>query len=125
MRKKRVTIAVIVAAVAVAVLFCTTDPSETIWMPKCFFKLLTGYDCPGCGSSRAFYALLHGHIGEALRFNPILAVALPCVATLIWLQYFGGKERFPRLYNALTGRMATGIILGVIFLYWVGRNIWA
>ena len=122
MRKKIIIITVIVAAAAMAVLFFRVDPAGAAWMPKCFFKLLTGYDCPGCGSSRALHALLHGRIGEALRFNPILVLVLPYVAALIWLQYFGGREHFPRLHNAITSRAAIGIALGIILIYWILRN---
>ena len=105
-------------------MFFRVNPDGAVWMPKCFFKLLTGYDCPGCGSSRALHSLLHGHVGEALRFNPILVLVFPYVAMLIGLQYFGGREIFPRLHNALTSRMTLWIALGIILLYWIVRNIW-
>ena len=36
----------------------------------------TGLYCPGCGSTRALYALLHGRPGEALAMNPLLLVVL-------------------------------------------------
>ena len=123
MQKKIITITVIVAAAAVAVLFFRVDPADSTWMPKCVFKLLTGYDCPGCGSGRALHSLLHGRVGEALRFNPILVLALPYAAMLIWLQYFGGGQHFPRLHHAMTNRTAICIALGIILLYWVVRNI--
>lgn len=29
--------------------------------PLCTFKMLTGFDCPGCGLTRAFVFALHGH----------------------------------------------------------------
>lgn len=42
-----------------AALYFIFDPAVTRWAPKCMFRVLTGYDCPGCGSQRALHALLH------------------------------------------------------------------
>ncbi len=38
-------------------------------IPLCFFKSLTQLDCPGCGLTRSFISISHGHFLEALRFN--------------------------------------------------------
>jgi hypothetical protein len=47
------------------------------WTP-CLFKLLTGFPCPACGSTRAVLALLRGE--NVLAYNPLgiftFAVAL-------------------------------------------------
>jgi hypothetical protein len=67
---KRAAIAVI-GIVGVWVLY-TFPPATSNFYPLCAFKLLTGLDCPGCGSTRALHALLHGRFEEAFRFNPIL-----------------------------------------------------
>lgn len=41
--------------------------------PGCLFKKMTGYDCPGCGGTRAAVALLHGHILESFCYHPIVS----------------------------------------------------
>ena len=46
------------------------DPTKYAFFPKCAFYVMTGYSCPGCGSSRALYALTHGNVFEAFRLNP-------------------------------------------------------
>ena len=66
----------IVIAMSLMVLY-NFDPSTYNFYPKCPLFLLTGFKCPGCGVSRAFYQILHGNIWEALRYNPILAVIIP------------------------------------------------
>ena len=37
----------------------------------CFYKQATGYDCGGCGLTRAFVQLGHGHPRVALALNPL------------------------------------------------------
>ncbi|MBE5034279.1 DUF2752 domain-containing protein [Gallalistipes aquisgranensis] len=120
-RKTGITTALVISGVVVMLFF--VDPRQAWWMPKCPFRLLTGYECPGCGTGRALYHILHGKIAEGLAYNPILTVALPYVFLLLYLQYFGGRVRFPRLYDVLTGRRAIGIVLTVLAFYWVLRNL--
>lgn len=58
------------------------DPRRIAFFPKCPFLALTGLQCPGCGTTRALHAALHGRLLEAVRFNPILVVAVPFVVAL-------------------------------------------
>lgn len=53
------------------------SPEENVFFPRCTFKWLTGWDCPGCGSQRAFHALLHGHPLDALHYNLFMIIGLP------------------------------------------------
>jgi hypothetical protein len=64
-----------VALAAMGVLF-VFDPAVTSWFPSCPLNTLTGWLCPFCGSLRAVHALLHGHIGAALRFNPMTTAGI-------------------------------------------------
>ena len=45
---------------AMAVIFFF-DPVKNNFYPVCQFHRLTGLNCPGCGATRALFALLHGH----------------------------------------------------------------
>ena len=42
----------------------------------CPFHAVTGLWCPGCGSTRAAYELMHGRFFEAVQNNVLLPVAL-------------------------------------------------
>ena len=72
-----------VLAVAVlgsgAVLFFF-DPTRHGFYPVCLFHLLTGWNCPGCGGTRAAYQLLHGHILRALHDNALFILTLTVLA---------------------------------------------
>src|SRR5947209_2229629 len=41
--------------------------SDAFSSPSCLIKLTTGFDCPGCGGTRAFWYLLHGDVPAAAR----------------------------------------------------------
>ena len=54
-----------------------------IGMP-CFFRLLTGWKCPGCGISHTLMALAHGKINEAYQANAFIFILMP-FALAYWL----------------------------------------
>ena len=41
---------------------------------------MTGYDCAGCGSTRACYHLLHGNMKQAANHNSLLLLLMPVMA---------------------------------------------
>lgn len=109
----------VAAAVAVYALF---DPA-TAPFPRCPFLLLTGLQCPGCGSQRAIHALLHADIAGAWHSNALLVASLPLVALLLVAQTM--SRRWPRLHNALNSRTVIWTVFTVIVIWWIARNIWS
>ncbi len=64
--------------------------------PGCPFRMLTGLDCPGCGGTRALYALTQGDLGLAVQHNVVTVVALPLLvlAWAVWFAYrLGWRDR--------------------------------
>src|ERR1051325_8664645 len=53
------------------------EPGKTGFFPVCIFRLLTGFTCPGCGSTRAMHQLLHGHVLAAFMLNSLFLIAVP------------------------------------------------
>ena len=49
----------------------------------CIFRVLTGWQCPGCGITRACLSLLKGEIRTSFSYNPFLYIAGPCIIYLI------------------------------------------
>ncbi|MDE3098182.1 MAG: DUF2752 domain-containing protein [Verrucomicrobiota bacterium] len=56
------------------------NPSKHAFYPVCLFHRLTRLNCPGCGGTRAVYALLHGRFETALRDNALFIGLLPALA---------------------------------------------
>ncbi|NIR30903.1 MAG: DUF2752 domain-containing protein [Gammaproteobacteria bacterium] len=46
----------------------------------CPIKLVLGFPCPGCGVTRATFALFHLDVAEALRLHPLVWLISPLVA---------------------------------------------
>lgn len=112
----------VAAAVGCAVL-ALVDPNEPGRYPLCPFRLLTGLDCPGCGTLRAVHALTRGQLGTALDHNVVTVVLLPVLLAgwLLWL------------WRARSGRPAPALpasagyaVAGLLAVFWVVRNLpWA
>ena len=52
------------------------NPAKYGFYPICLFHQITGLNCPGCGATRALYALVHGNLATAMRDNALLVCAL-------------------------------------------------
>lgn len=112
-----------VVALALVFIYHTYNPAKYSFFPKCPFRLLTGFDCPGCGSQRAFYFLLHGDVLQAARQNVLFVASVPF---LLIHFYYKGKTavtrkdyRWKAIYHPLTPK----IIFVVVVVFWVVRNI--
>ncbi len=115
---------IVLALVAAAVGYKCLDPSVVPIFPRCPFRLLTGYLCPGCGSQRAIHHLLNFNLAAAWRMNPLFVIALPYLALVLLLKPLSHRSpRCARLRDLLLGYRASVVILVVILLFWVGRNI--
>jgi len=100
-------------------------PAGQVFFPRCSFHALTGWQCPGCGITRATHALLNGRWGEAWRLNPLWLLTLPLLAWTygVWLVNDVTHRRWPQ---PLTNRFGVAVFLGVSIGFGVARNFpWA
>jgi hypothetical protein len=122
-RKITVIISAVILIVGIIIVYFSYNPEKMDFFPPCLFYKLTGLKCPGCGTQRAVHSLLHLEMKQAFSYNPALFFAVPLAGLLIYIEYFGGKTRFPKLHWFLSGKkFITGIFIAII-LYWIGRNI--
>lgn len=88
----------------------------------CLLKFTTGYDCPGCGGTRAFFYLLQGNLPAAARHHLVFVFVLPFLAYayLVWAANLVFGWRLPQLRP---GPGAVGILLGSLGVFAVLRNL--
>ena len=118
--KKLIIISFIIGA---AIILYFLNPEHTLWMPKCYFFLITGWQCPACGSQRALHQLLHLNFASAFAYNPFLLISFPYLLALVFLQWFDERNRFQKLRAFCHGTLTIRIYLVLIVLWWILRNI--
>jgi Protein of unknown function (DUF2752) len=101
---------------AAAWLLYRFPPAQSDFYPVCPIHAWTGLFCPGCGGTRAFAALVHGHLAEAFHWNPLLTLLLPALALYLGLAIRRG--RWPQLRPS-----AIHALLIVTVLFTIYRNI--
>jgi hypothetical protein len=97
------------------------NPTANHFYPVCQFHRLTGLNCPGCGGTRALYALLHGDLATAFRDNALFVAGLPLLALRgAWfaLNRWRGRPNGPFL-------PARGVIplLALVIAFGILRNL--
>jgi len=92
-------------------------PTEYTFYPECPIHHFFGILCPGCGTTRALAALLHGHIAEALAFNALTTLLAPVALLWTLLSYL--------LRRCLTQPPPAAIytLLACALLFTVARNL--
>jgi len=90
--------------------------------PPCIFNRLTGLYCPGCGSTRAVYHLVHLDLLKAWAQNPLVVIVLPYLF-YHFIRYevkeLTGKE-LPSIRGKSIFLLFT--VAGVL-LFWFARNL--
>ena len=129
-----ISVAAVIALTAAILLYKFLDPAGSVFWPKCPFYMLTGLECPGCGSQRAIHSLLNGDLLSAMHYNLLLVLAIPylllyAVLVIVWKVWNRIPEFSPefaklckRLEMALYHGPALLILLAVILLFWLFRN---
>lgn len=118
-RKLLVAAVAAVLAVICAIVWAFDPESGTFPFPKCPVKWLTGWDCPGCGATRALHAALHGDFAAALEFNAAMPVGLLLIMVVSITESFGSN----RLRQIVLSPYAAGLILVMALAWTVYRNL--
>ena len=110
-RTDRLAWTIAAGAAAVVVLLVFVDPTRFPLFPRCPFHLLTGGNCPGCGTARAIRAAVTGRFRLAWDCNPALPFFLVALAVV-------------SVRRSAAGSRAVAIVVGVAAVAWtVVRNV--
>ena len=94
------------------------NPSTHSFFPTCMFHAATGLYCPGCGATRALYALLHGNFLLALKDNALFMATLLVLAGWSARFIFRRSKRQPVTFslspNFLWGFLVVAVVFAVL-----------
>ena len=100
------------------------NPIENIYFPKCIFKEMTGFRCPGCGSQRSIHYLLNFDINSAISENILLVLSIPYLLVGFFFELTKKtSDNILKWRKILFGTKAIHIILIIIVSFWILRNI--
>ena len=88
----------------------------------CPTKALLGIDCPGCGTLRMLYCLMHGDLSAAVRFN---ALGLVAMVMLVWAYgaWTYGRLAGRRVRSWQDYRWSAQVALVLVLVWFVVRNL--
>jgi len=96
--------------------------SSFITFPDCSIYKLTGFYCPGCGSTRSFLALLDFNLVTSFLYNPTVIYSAFIVILYMFFQIIDRilkKEKFFMPFH----NIYIYIGLFVFIINWIVRNI--
>lgn len=118
---KPTTLLLVVGLFLLIILYYNVNPATSVLMPKCIFKMLTGYDCPSCGVQRVVHLVMHGEFTAAFLLNPFLFVAVPYLLAVIYVQL--SRDRFAvKIRPYVCHHIVIYTYIALYFLWWVVRN---
>lgn len=113
----------------IAGIFCFSFLVPQAWLdgiPLCYFKSVTGLDCPGCGLTRAFSFLLKGHLRAAIGMNALAPVLA------LWLSLYALRDLFtlglgrrPDWFSSDGSRIISRLFLILFLGQWVWKTLLA
>ena len=104
-----------------AILLFLFNPESTRF-PPCLFKLATGLQCPGCGSARASYHLLHGNLLTAIDYNLLFTATLPLVVIEGVSRLFLNRKNAIQKLRVINYFSAWHIMV-IVMTFWIVRNL--
>ncbi|GAB3646936.1 DUF2752 domain-containing protein [Glycomyces tarimensis] len=102
-----------------------TNPTDNTGPSTCLFKVITGFDCPGCGGTRAFYYLVTMNLPEAARHHAMAVFAAPFI---VWIYLAWAVPRVaPRVrWRLPMFHLTPGVLTSFLIawgVYWIARNL--
>jgi hypothetical protein len=101
---------------ALALLMSFLLPAKGLFgLDICLFHHVTGLPCPGCGMTRAFCAIAHGHFSQAWAIHPF-SIPFYGVAVLVLVEPpIAGKFQGLRQPGTqrILGFLGTGLLLAM------------
>lgn len=111
----------VLAGIAGLIILWRFEPAGQFFYPRCWLHETTGLLCPGCGTTRALHALLHGDLVAAVRLNA-LAVAGLGVGAWLGLRWIWGWRTGSWWRNPFTHPYVIAATVGIAVGFGIARN---
>lgn len=93
----------------------------------CPVKLVTGYPCPSCGTTRSISALFNGQVKDAFMINPlgiVSSIIIMAVLVLMLLDLVTKRDYYYKVYNQVEKflqqhKAFSAILVILVILNWV------
>ena len=121
-KNRKLCIILTILGLAAIVFLYFNNPSISKYYPPCPFYYTTGLYCPGCGTLRAGYSIIHGHFIRALSFNPLSTLIFPVIVWFVTVKL--AKCMFKKdLWLPQLPSWTSKALLVLIILFWILRNL--
>lgn len=107
---------------AASLLLWNFDPARVNFFPACPLFQLTGFACPGCGTTRGFHALLHGDLLTAIDYN-LLVPLFAAIGFVTILSLVSVVVRGKGLIRLSKSPVYLFTLFGVMVIFGILRNI--
>lgn len=87
---------------------------KRVFYSMCPLVVLTGFPCPGCGLTRAGFAVLSLDFADAWRIHPFIYAFIVFIILFCINRYFFGKQKMPFLRRC----MIVTLIVMLVFYGW-------
>jgi hypothetical protein len=102
------------------VIVCSCTANHLLRL-ACPFRAATGWRCPGCGGTTAFFQLLDGHFRSALQSNAVVLVSAAALAVALVLLVVGREVRIPQ-FGGRSPSWAVAVVVAAV-AWTVVRNV--
>lgn len=113
--------AIWILTVSAAVYLFIFEPGKSGFFLNCPFLMLTGFTCPGCGSTRGVHSLLHGDVIGAFQFNPMMFLLIPILLFVLVRHTVAVFRSRPVRGNQVKAAYIW-LFFVVVMSFWIVRN---
>lgn len=107
----------LILATVVALFYFSNN--TIFWPLPCLFKMVTGWNCWGCGGQHAFREILHGHWAKAFELNALIFPVLFLFGYMLIMEVFATTPSYRIFHKRYIQITAIVLLFGYTFL----RNI--
>lgn len=112
---------VVIILVIMGYYFFLNPYEQEYFFISCPFYKITGFQCSGCGSQRAFHEILHLNFKEAFHQNALVIFGNLYFSLIFFTSFH--QEKFAKLRQFLIGNKTILILFIIVILFGIFRNL--